>query len=61
MRAGCQERTDPFMYLTRNTEGRREPCGLKTSFFHGWNGRNVLLIQVVKSIFYDGIVLKERL
>ena len=25
MRAGCQERTDPFKYLTRNTEGRREP------------------------------------
>ena len=34
---------------------------LKTSFFHGWNGRHAWLIPVVKLIFYDVIVMKERL
>ena len=32
---------------------------LEISFFHGWNGRHVWLITVVKLIFYDVIVMKE--
>ena len=35
--------------------------GLETSFFHGWNGRHVWLILVVKLIFYDVIMMEERL
>ena len=35
--------------------------GLETSFFHGWDGRHVWLIPVVKLFFYDVIVVKERL
>ena len=35
--------------------------GLQISFFHGWNGRHVWLIPVVKLIFYDVIEVKERL
>ena len=35
--------------------------GLETSFFYCWNGRHVSLITVVKLIFYDVIVMKERL
>ena len=34
---------------------------IETSFFHGWNGRHVWLIPVVKLFFYDVIVVKERL
>ena len=34
---------------------------LETLFFHGWNGRHAWLIPVVKLIFYDVIVMKERL
>ena len=33
----------------------------RISIFHGLNGRHVWLIQVVKLIFYDVIVVKERL
>ena len=35
--------------------------GLETSFFHGWNGRHVRLILLVKKVFYDVIVVKESL
>ena len=34
---------------------------LETSFFHGRNDRHAWLIPVVKLIFYDVIVMKERL
>ena len=35
--------------------------GIETLFFHGWNGREVWLIPVVKLIFYDVILMKKRL
>ena len=35
--------------------------GLETSFFHGYDGRHVWLIPVVKLSFFDVIVVKERL
>ena len=35
--------------------------GLETSFVHGWNGRHVWLILLVKKNFYDVILVKERL
>ena len=45
-------------YILLNWNGSK---WLETSFFHGWNGRHVWLISVVKLIFYDVIVMKERL
>ena len=35
--------------------------GLETSFFHGWNWRQVWLILLAKLFFYDVIIVKERL
>ena len=35
--------------------------GLETSLFHCWNGKYLSLIKVLKLIFYDVIVMKERL
>ena len=35
--------------------------GLETLFFHDWNGIEVWLIPVVKLIFNNVILMKERL
>ena len=34
---------------------------LETLFLHGWNGRHVWLILLVKIFLYDVILVKERL
>ena len=45
-----------YTLLSRNGSTRA-----RNFFFHGWNGRHVWLIPVVKLVFYDVIVMKERL